>query len=195
MAGKATVAICLNGSTVMKLVVTQGGESRLDMGQKKLEEVLKSPLMHGMPWRRSPCTEPAEDAMKTIAIVDLSTGRTQERRRNTLTLDIPHDLDCATGGVLVDTNSVGHYFAAGAALVQLGSDGFRRPPHAKSIAPPWRSMRQQCDAGQARIAEYGPLATLNCGAADGNGTSSLLPSRSASPVLRSPGEHDSPMTG
>jgi len=51
--------------------------------------------------------------MKTIAIVDLSTGRTQERRRNTLTLDIPHDLDWATGGVSVDANSVGHYFAAG----------------------------------------------------------------------------------
>src|SRR2546430_2013400 len=51
--------------------------------------------------------------MKTIAIVDLSTGRTQECRRNTLTLDIPHDLDWATGGVSVDANSVGHYFAAG----------------------------------------------------------------------------------
>jgi hypothetical protein len=51
--------------------------------------------------------------MKTIAIVDLSTGCIQERRRNTLTLDIPHDLDWSTGGVSVDANSLGHYFASG----------------------------------------------------------------------------------
>src|SRR2546422_297997 len=49
--------------------------------------------------------------MKTIAIVDLSTGRTQERRRNTPTLDIPHDLDWETGGVSVDANSVAHRFS------------------------------------------------------------------------------------
>jgi hypothetical protein len=51
--------------------------------------------------------------MKTIAVVDLGTGRIQERRRNTLTLDIPLDLDWATGGVSVDATSLGHYFAAG----------------------------------------------------------------------------------
>ena len=51
--------------------------------------------------------------MKTIAVVDLSTGCIQERRRNTLTLDIPHDLDWKTGGVSVDANSLGHYFTCG----------------------------------------------------------------------------------
>jgi hypothetical protein len=51
--------------------------------------------------------------MKTIAVMDLSTGCVQERRRNTLTLDIPHDLDWKTGGVSVDANSLGHYFASG----------------------------------------------------------------------------------
>jgi hypothetical protein len=51
--------------------------------------------------------------MKTIAVVDLSTGCIQERRRNTLTLDIPHDLDWRTGGVSVDANALGHYFALG----------------------------------------------------------------------------------
>src|SRR2546423_8166432 len=51
--------------------------------------------------------------MKTIAVVDLRTGCIQARRRNTLTLDIPHDLDWRTGGVSVDANSLGHYFAAG----------------------------------------------------------------------------------
>jgi len=51
--------------------------------------------------------------MKTIAVVDLSTGCIQERRGNTLTLDIPHDLDWKTGGVSVDANSLGHYFTCG----------------------------------------------------------------------------------
>jgi hypothetical protein len=51
--------------------------------------------------------------MKTIAVMDLSTGCIQERRLNTLTLDIPHDLDWKTGGVSVDANSLGHYFACG----------------------------------------------------------------------------------
>ena len=51
--------------------------------------------------------------MKMIAVVDLSTGCIQERRRNTLTLDIPHDLDWKTGGVSVDANSLGHYFICG----------------------------------------------------------------------------------
>jgi hypothetical protein len=49
--------------------------------------------------------------MNTIAVLDLSTGCIQERRRNTLTLDIPHDLDWRTGGVSVDAKSLGHYFA------------------------------------------------------------------------------------
>jgi len=51
--------------------------------------------------------------MRTIAVVDLGTGRIQERGHNTLTLDIPLDLDWATGGVSVDVHSLGHYFAAG----------------------------------------------------------------------------------
>jgi hypothetical protein len=50
--------------------------------------------------------------MRTIAVLDLSTGCIQERGRNTPTLDIPHDLDWRTGGVSVDANSFGHYFAA-----------------------------------------------------------------------------------
>ena len=57
--------------------------------------------------------------MKMIAVVDLSTGCIQERRRNTLTLDIPHDLDWKTGGVSVDANSLGHYFTCGG---QLGAN-------------------------------------------------------------------------
>jgi hypothetical protein len=50
--------------------------------------------------------------MKTIAVVDLGTGCIQARGRNTLTLDIPHDLDWRTGGVSVDAKSFGHYFTS-----------------------------------------------------------------------------------
>ena len=60
-----------------------------------------------------PSNETDELTMKTIAVVDLGTGRIEERGRNTLTLDIPLDLDWATGGVSVDGSSLGHYFAAG----------------------------------------------------------------------------------
>ena len=49
----------------------------------------------------------------TIEIVDLSTGIIERRRGNTPTLDIPHDLDPATGGVSVDASSLGYYFGAG----------------------------------------------------------------------------------
>jgi hypothetical protein len=51
--------------------------------------------------------------MKTIAVVNLSTGRVEERGRTTRTLDIPFDLDWATGGVSVDATSLGYYFGVG----------------------------------------------------------------------------------
>jgi len=49
----------------------------------------------------------------TIEIVDLSTGIIERRRGNTPTLDIPQDLDPATGGVSVDASSLAYYFGAG----------------------------------------------------------------------------------
>ncbi len=51
--------------------------------------------------------------MKSIEIVDLSTGIIETRRGTTPTLDIPQDLDRGTGGVSVDASSLGYYFAAG----------------------------------------------------------------------------------
>ena len=51
--------------------------------------------------------------MEHTRVVDPSTGCIQERRGNTLTLDIPHDLDWKPGGVAVDANSLGHYFTCG----------------------------------------------------------------------------------
>ena len=52
---------------------------------------------------------------KLIGIVDLSTGVIKNREANTLTLDIPADLDRVTGGVSVDAERIVRYFAAGGA--------------------------------------------------------------------------------
>jgi hypothetical protein len=51
--------------------------------------------------------------MKTIGIVDLTSGVVSERDRETLTLDVPTDLDRATGGISVDADKLGVYFAPG----------------------------------------------------------------------------------
>jgi hypothetical protein len=53
--------------------------------------------------------------MRAIDIVDLTSGACAARRRDSLTLDIPRDLDWATGGVSVDADLLGHYTAAGGA--------------------------------------------------------------------------------
>src|SRR5439155_202485 len=54
-----------------------------------------------------------EILMRSIEIVDLSTGIIERRKGDTPTLDIPQDLDPATGGVSVDASSLVYYFAAG----------------------------------------------------------------------------------
>jgi len=51
--------------------------------------------------------------MTSIEIVDLTTGIIERRRGNTPTLDVPQDLDPATGGVSVDASTLGYYFAPG----------------------------------------------------------------------------------
>jgi len=52
---------------------------------------------------------------KLIEIVDLSSGAITNRQGDTLTLDVPLDLDWMTGGVSVDADRIVRYFAAGAA--------------------------------------------------------------------------------
>jgi len=52
---------------------------------------------------------------KLIQIVDLTSGAIANRRADTLTLDVPADLDRMTGGVSVDADRIVRYFAAGAA--------------------------------------------------------------------------------
>jgi hypothetical protein len=50
---------------------------------------------------------------KLIGIVDLASGMIANRRRDSLTLDIPPDLDWVTGGVSLDADSLGRYVATG----------------------------------------------------------------------------------
>ena len=50
-----------------------------------------------------------------VQIVDLTSGAIANRRADTLTLDVPRDLDRKTGGVSVDAERIVRYFAAGAA--------------------------------------------------------------------------------
>jgi hypothetical protein len=52
---------------------------------------------------------------KLIEIVDLITGVITNRKADTLTLDVPADLDWQTGGVSIDAERIVRYFAPGAA--------------------------------------------------------------------------------
>jgi hypothetical protein len=52
---------------------------------------------------------------KLIEIVDLISGIITNRKTDTLTLDIPADLDWQTGGVSIDAGRIVRYFAPGAA--------------------------------------------------------------------------------
>ncbi len=58
---------------------------------------------------------------RLIGVVDLGTGVTRNRRPETLTLDIPADLDRQTGGVSVDAERIVRYFGmAGARRLYIG---------------------------------------------------------------------------
>ncbi len=50
---------------------------------------------------------------KLIGVVDLASGTVANRRRDSLTLDIPSDFDWVTGGVTLDADSLGRYVATG----------------------------------------------------------------------------------
>jgi hypothetical protein len=51
-----------------------------------------------------------------IEVVDLSSGEALERERETLTLDVPPDLDPGGAGVFVDAARVGRYRTTGGAM-------------------------------------------------------------------------------
>jgi hypothetical protein len=50
---------------------------------------------------------------KLIGVLDLASGTVAHRRWDSLTLDIPSDLDSVTGGVSLDADSLGRYVATG----------------------------------------------------------------------------------
>jgi hypothetical protein len=49
---------------------------------------------------------------KLIGVVDLADGTITERGQDSLTLDIPSDLDPATGSVAVNADQIGKYLTA-----------------------------------------------------------------------------------
>ena len=57
---------------------------------------------------------------RPIAVVDLTSGELLEREQETLTVDVPADLDPGTTALLVDANRLARYrTAAGATRVYL----------------------------------------------------------------------------
>jgi len=84
--------------------------------------------------------------MKPIGVVDLSTGRIAARTGDTLTLDIPSDLDWATGGVSVNASSLAHY---------LTSEGQRAVCAAMPTLLSARSRGNECLVADDRIDSEG----------------------------------------
>jgi hypothetical protein len=60
------------------------------------------------------CAEGRRRMKKLIEIVDLISGLISNRKPETLTLDVPTDLDRQTGGVSIDSDRIVRYFAVGA---------------------------------------------------------------------------------
>ncbi len=72
---------------------------------------------------------------RLIAIVDLRNGRIHERPSDTLTLDVPADLDRPDGVVSLDEQSHGHYIA---------NDGKSREYSAFVRPLSWRTRGEEC---------------------------------------------------
>jgi len=70
-----------------------------------------------------------------IAIVDLRNGRIHERPSDTMTLDVPADLDRPDGVVSLDEQSHGHYIA---------NDGKSREYPAFVRPLSWRTRGEEC---------------------------------------------------
>src|SRR3954463_13152490 len=78
---------------------------------------------------------------RTIAIVDLSSGRITDRPRETLTLDVPADFDRSACVASVDSHSCARYLStAGTMLVN--------PAHPRPLS--WRVRGEECLGPRAR---------------------------------------------
>ena len=70
-----------------------------------------------------------------IAVVDPTSGEVLHRSSDTLTLDVPTDLDRATGVVSLDPQSHGHYIA---------KDGKQRAYSTFTRPLSWRAHGEEC---------------------------------------------------
>ena len=87
---------------------------------------------------------------KLIGVVDLASGTVTNRRPDSLTLDVPPDLDWITGGVSLDADSLGRYEAAGGESRVY----FASPKHL------WRRARgEECLVAAAGVDRSGATCT------------------------------------
>jgi hypothetical protein len=78
---------------------------------------------------------------RTIAVVDLTSGRVTDRASDTLTLDVPADFDRSACIASVDGRSRAHYLStAGTNLVN--------PAHPRPLS--WRVRGEECLVARAR---------------------------------------------
>jgi len=87
--------------------------------------------------------------MRTVSVVDLISGLVARRHGETLTLDLPADLDRGTGGVSVDADRLGGYFAAG---------GTRHVYGARPTRLATRTRGEECLVADEEIAVGGDRA-------------------------------------
>lgn len=73
--------------------------------------------------------------MRTIAIVDLATGRVSQRPSDTPTFDLPSDFDRQTAVAALDSRSQAHYSSTAGVSVS-------RAVHARPLS--WRVGGEQC---------------------------------------------------
>lgn len=86
---------------------------------------------------------------KLIPVVDLTSGALLEREKDTLTLDVPRDLDGATPDVFVEADRLAHYHtAAGTDRVYVAKP--RRLSH--------RSAGEECLVAAQDVDSSGPAA-------------------------------------
>jgi hypothetical protein len=103
----------------------------------------------------APAGQPAPEGVrrrmkKLIGVLDLASGTVANRRWDSLTLDIPSDLDWVTGGVSLDANSLGRYVARGGeSRVYFGS-----PTHLAR-----RAHGEECLVAAAEINTSGATCT------------------------------------
>ena len=79
---------------------------------------------------------------RLIGVVDLSSGAISNRRQDSLTLDIPADLDWITGGVSLNADKVGRY-------VTISGENRVYSAHPKALSG--RAPGEECLVASTRV--------------------------------------------